>query len=224
MKTVLTVLCFFYFSSLSMAQEKYKLIYVGDPMCSWCYGIATQWTEVYDTYIDNAEIEIVMGGLRPYYDETMLNMKDFLSHHWQDVHKASGQEFNYDILDRADLAYDTEPPCRAVVLVKQLAPGKEAAFFKHIQRDFYYHNKDMNLAESYHAALKAVEVSTQEFDKLFDTEKSKEAVKRDFQRARELGVNSFPTILMEIDGKVTAIGKGYTTSTQMIKNIKSVLR
>ena len=173
MKTLLTIFCSLYLCSIAMAQENYKLIYIGDPMCSWCYGIAPQWAEVVDTYEGKVEIEIVMGGLRPYYDETMLNMKSFLSHHWEDVHKASGQEFNYEILDRADLAYDTEPPCRAVVIVRQLAPGKELAFFKHIQRDFYYHNKDMNQSASYHAALEAQKISTEEFDKLFDSEKSK---------------------------------------------------
>jgi len=215
---MLCVFCLMITTTL-MAQDKMKLIYVGDPMCSWCYGIAEEWTAVYNQYKDKAEIEMVMGGLRPYYDEKMINMKSFLSHHWEDVHKASGQEFNYDILDRPDLAYDTEPPCRAVVVVKSLAPGKEVPFFKLTQRDFYFHNKDMNLAASYHDALKQLEISTSEFDEAFQSEKYKAAVKDDFQRARALGVNSFPTILMEKDGKISVIARGYSKSQNIIAEI-----
>ena len=38
-----------------------KLIYVGDPMCSWCWGFAPEIESLADDY----PIEVVVGGLRP---------------------------------------------------------------------------------------------------------------------------------------------------------------
>lgn len=219
MKSFMLFVSSILFTTTLIAQDKMKLIYVGDPMCSWCYGIAEEWTVVYDQYQDTAEIEIVMGGLRPYYDEKMINMKSFLSHHWEEVHQASGQEFNYEVLDRTDLAYDTEPPCRAVVIVRSMAEEKAIPFFKLIQRDFYFHNKDMNAAASYHEALASLDLSTDDFDKAFFSQQYKAAVKEDFQRARELGVNSFPTILMEKNGKLSVIARGYSKSANIIAEI-----
>ena len=105
-----TVLCIFiYLSTAPNMNAQNKLMYVGDPMCSWCYGIAPELEKIVEKYKGQMDIEIVTGGLRPYFDKPINEMKDFLSHHWEDVSKASQQPFNYDILDRADLLYDTEP-------------------------------------------------------------------------------------------------------------------
>ncbi|MFQ5523922.1 MAG: DsbA family protein, partial [Acidimicrobiia bacterium] len=38
-----------------------KLIYVGDPMCSWCWGFAPEIEDLADEY----PVEVVVGGLRP---------------------------------------------------------------------------------------------------------------------------------------------------------------
>jgi len=202
------------------AQEKMKLIYVGDPMCSWCYGIANEWTEVVDHYKD-AEVELVMGGLRPYNDETIASMKDFLRGHWEEVNKRSGQEFSYDILDRADLTYDTEPPSRAVVIVRALAPEKEVAFFKLVQKDFYFHNKDMSTSASYHNSLSKLEISIEEFDTKFEAPEAKENVRKDFERASELGVNSFPTVLLSKGDEIIPVARGYAESEKMIERIRA---
>jgi len=53
------------------AQEKTTLIYVGDPMCSWCYGFGNEISTVISTLGDRVEVEAVMGGLRPYNTETI---------------------------------------------------------------------------------------------------------------------------------------------------------
>ncbi len=41
-----------------------ELIYVGDPMCSWCWGIAPQLDTLVRTHPD-IPLRIVVGGLRP---------------------------------------------------------------------------------------------------------------------------------------------------------------
>ena len=67
-------------------------------MCSWCYGISDELTIVHQHY-DHIPLELVKGGLRPYNTETMSDLKSFLQHHWEEVNKRSGQEFNYGVLD-----------------------------------------------------------------------------------------------------------------------------
>ena len=77
-----------------MIGPKPKLIYIGDPMCSWCYGFSNELSFIVEEYEDTVEFEMIMGGLRPYNTETMIDLKDFLSHHWEDVAKASGKKFS----------------------------------------------------------------------------------------------------------------------------------
>jgi len=179
--------------------------------------------EIVEAQEGQLELEIVMGGLRPYNLETMTDLKSFLTHHWEDVHRASGQKFNYGILDRSDLKYDTEPPCRATVVVRAMNASKELEFFKAVQKGFYFDNLDLNQAESYHGILKELELDVDEFNKRFVSEKYKELVKEDFGRAGQLGVSSFPTVLVEIDGELSVVARGFAKAEQVNEVIKRKL-
>lgn len=202
--------------------EKPKLIYVGDPMCSWCYGISEELYTVINKYDGQVDLEIVMGGLRPYNTEKMSSMKDFLSHHWEDVNKASGQEFKYSILD-TDLPYDTEPASRATLVVRDLAPKKEYAFFKAMQKSFYFENKNPLSLDTYHEILKSLGIDIKSFDQKWASEEYKKKIKLDFLRANELNARSFPTLLLEINGELTAIAIGYADASTMVDKIDKLL-
>lgn len=204
------------------AQE--KLIYVGDPMCSWCYGFAPELEKIVEKHKNHMEIELVTGGLRPYFNKPINEMKDFLSHHWEDVNKASQQPFNYDILDRSDINYDTEPACRAVVVVRHMNRDKEFEFFKLVQEAFYFHNKDLRFAESYFSILEELDLEKETFNTSFDSEEYKELVKEDFKRANALGVQGFPSVLLESNGKVTILTRGYTTAEHVNDAINGIMR
>lgn len=224
MKNVLIPILLF-ISLITNAQSDMKLIYVGDPMCSWCYGFAPELDKVIENAAkDNVEVEFVMGGLRPYYNKPISEMKDFLSEHWHHVNEASGQPFTYDILDRSDLNYDTEPPARAVVIMREMAPKHVGAFFADTQKMFYAQNMDMNVSESYHKSLKALNLDTDTFDKHFHSEEMKMRIKEDFERARALGVSSFPTLLMMVDEDVLLVANGYVTSEEIYRRIDRILK
>lgn len=209
---------------LSMIQnpDKPKLIYVGDPMCSWCYGISEELYTIINKYEDELDVEIVMGGLRPYNTEKMSDMKDFLTHHWEDVNKASGQQFNYEILD-SDLPYDTEPASRATVVVRDLDPSKEYAFFKGVQKTFYFENKNPLIPASFHDLLNTLGIDIDSFEEKFNSEEYKEKVKQDFRRANDLNARSFPTLLLEINGERYAIAIGYADASAMSAKIDKLI-
>lgn len=200
-----------------------KLIYVGDPMCSWCYGIAPNLEKLIDKYNDKIEAEIVMGGLRPYNTETMADLKAFLSHHWEDVHKASGQEFNYGILDNSKITYDTEPPCRATVIARDMAPDKVFSFFIAAQEAFYSSNSNMHLVESYYPILKKLKMDKEQFTQLYNSAEMKEKVKLDFKRSEELSVTGYPTLLLRHKDQYHFIARGFATVDQMTDRIEKVL-
>jgi putative protein-disulfide isomerase len=223
MKHILfSVMLFATINETIMAQD--KLIYIGDPMCSWCYGFAPELEQIVEQYEGQVDIELVTGGLRPYFDKPISEMKDFLSHHWEDVHKASGQPFKYGILDRADLVYDTEPSCRAVVVVRAMDPKKEFEFFKLAQEAFYYHNKEMNRVETYADIVTSLGMDKDKFTQLFESEEYKTAVKRDFERAGTLGVSGFPTMLFVKDGEVHILSRGYTQKEKISSKVDQLMR
>lgn len=204
-------------------QAQEKLIYIGDPMCSWCYGFAPQLEKLVDQHKSKMDIELVTGGLRPYNTTPINEMKDFLSHHWEEVNNASQQPFNYEILDRTDVKYDTEPSCRAVVVVRHMDAAKEFEFFKKTQEAFYFQNKDLRSVESYYPILEELGLDKELFTKRFNSDEYKELVKQDFKRAVDLGINGFPSLLLQTKGKLIVLARGYTSADQVNETIKVAL-
>ncbi len=202
-----------------------KLIYVGDPMCSWCYGFAPELKKVVNHYEGKLSLELVMGGLRPYHNESMASMKEFLTHHWEQVGKASGQKFKFDILNRKDLNYDTEPPARAIVCAREIEAEKEHAFYDKVQIAFYAENRDLSKSESYHSILSELEIDADRFDERFCSEEMKEKVKEDFQKAQYLGVRGFPSLLISTDDNrdPQVLSKGYVKHAQLLERIDTIL-
>ena len=50
-------------SALTPLQD--RLLYFGDPMCSWCWGITDQLDRLKNEFKDRLGFEIILGGLRP---------------------------------------------------------------------------------------------------------------------------------------------------------------
>ena len=223
MKYLLTTLTLLISLNVSLMSQN-KLIYVGDPMCSWCYGFAPELEKIVEQYDGKVELELVTGGLRPYYNKPISEMKDFLSHHWEDVNKASGQPFKFDILDRSDLVYDTEPSCRAVVVVRAMDPAKEFEFFKLAQEAFYFHNKEMSKVETYAEIVEKLDMDKQKFIELFESDTYKAAVKKDFERAAALGVQGFPTMLFIQGDNRQVLSRGYTQKEKISAQVETLLK
>lgn len=212
------------FQTQIMAQTKATLIYVGDPMCSWCYGFAEELSTAVDGLSDQTDLQIIMGGLRPYNTETMADLKDFLREHWEQVKVRSGQPFNYDILDDASFVYDTEPPSRAVLVVRKLKPEKELYFFKAVQKLFYYENKNTNEVVAYLELAQEIGIDAETFKKEFSSEAMKEAVKADFAAAGQLGVRSFPTLVLKKGEQYYLVSSGYDQAERIVTKVKEMLK
>ncbi|MDX2249258.1 MAG: DsbA family protein [Bacteroidia bacterium] len=201
-----------------------KFIYVGDPLCSWCYGISEELEKLRSGY-KNYPFEIVVGGLRTHETRPMdVQLKKFLYEHWEQVTELSGQPFNYAILNAdREFVYDTEKPCRAVVAFRHLKPESTLSFFKSVQHAFYRNNQDTNKVETYFPLLKQFEVNEESFTELFFREEIRKETTDDFLWARQVGANSFPTMLIQHNRTLWAIAIGYSTFDRMDMIVKRIL-
>ena len=192
-------------------------------MCSWCYGFAPELDKVLSEMRDDFELQLIMGGLRPYNDEIISGMKEFLQEHWEHVQEASGQEFNFDILDNNELVYDTEPPSRATVVMRNMKPEVEYDFFKRVQRAFYAENQNLSKAESYFDILDLYELDHSEFKRMINTEEMKTQVKDDFFLAQQLGIRAFPALLAYRAEQFYMISNGYEKGEVLLDRLKGFM-
>ena len=141
-----------------------RLIYVADPMCSWCYGFGPELAALLEG-LPGLPIEVVVGGLRPYAKNPMsAEQKAEIRGHWATVAERSGLPFALEGLERENFVYDTEPACRAVVSARMLAPETTLYVLHEIQRAFYAQGLDTTdarvLAEVCAAAMTEAGVPT----------------------------------------------------------------
>lgn len=204
------------------AQDQPTLIYVGDPMCSWCYGFGNEIESVITTLGDDIQLEVVMGGLRPYNTQTMMDLKDFLTDHWKHVHDASNQPFDYGILD-TELLYDTEPACRAVMIARELEPATAMTYFHKVQTAFYAENKNPHLTATYADIAASMGMDREAFTSKFESEEYKKLIKDDFLRASQLGVRSFPTVLLSVNGETKVVSAGYSKSDKVVAAVRAII-
>lgn len=203
--------------------HKPQLLYFGDPMCSWCYGFAPEISKAKEELGDQVELKMVMGGLRPYNTETMEKLGSFLKKHWHHVAEASGQAFNYDLLEDYSFVYDTEPPCRAVVTMEQIQPHKTFDFYKAIQSAFYAENQNTNLTATYLPLVSQLGISPEDFKQAYESEEMKKAVRGHFMYSADLGIRGFPTVVLKIGEQLKLISNGYTKATNLVQKCKAHL-
>jgi putative protein-disulfide isomerase len=202
-----------------------KIIYFGDPMCSWCWGISEDILKLKNKYAQLLDFELVMGGLRPGGgDPWNAEMKNFLRHHWEQVNTFSGQPFNFELLDWEEFNYDTEPACRAVRIIRDLAPEKEFDFYREIQHQFYVDNKDPKTSDFYRSICAKLSIPFKAFRPLFLSSVYCETVKEDFIKSRDYGVHGFPTIILETKDQQFLISSGFSTFHKMSDRLDHALK
>ena len=192
-----------------------NLIYIADPMCSWCYGFGKTLDALLAEAGDAAPLQLalLMGGLRPYTSEPLAPQRAAeIVGHWQHVHEASGLPFAqapHTALHEPGFVYDTEPGSRATVTVRTLAPKQVWRYFKAVQQAFYAEGRNVTRPEVLAELAERQGVPRSEFAPAFATEAMREATRRDFAQSQALGIRGFPALLAEHAGQLHLVSHGY---------------
>lgn len=204
--------------------------YIGDPMCSWCWGLSPVVRQVEDfCQAHDIEFSITMGGLRagggdPWNDA----FKAFLRNEWTQIARVTGQPFGYDLLERTHFDYDTEPACRAVVTAQLLqarhwlSDRLPLRFFSAVQRKFYVEGSDPKAPAFYEDICQSLDLDFTEFRTVFASAEAAREVQQAFAKCRQWGVRSFPTLLAEKDGHVYSVASGYVSAEQALARLAQV--
>jgi putative protein-disulfide isomerase len=209
-----------------------KLLYVGDPMCSWCYGFGKELSALTARHPE-LPLEILVGGVRAGATDLLDDSgKQFRLGHWARVEEMSGLPFNREaLLARQNFIYDTEPICRAVVTARQLLPQVDLLqVFRALQNAFYVDGLDTTdgavLAQVAAAVLQKMgyPLDAAVFFEEWSRPATIAATAAEFALARKIGVRSFPALLLEVDDQLIEISPGYAHVEQIDRQLNAALR
>lgn len=202
-----------------------KLIYVGDPMCSWCYGFAPVISHICENYSDQLDMTLMLGGLytggQTYQDDKRIA---FLQKTWKQISELSGQPFDFTMLDKKDWLYDTELSCRAVVAVRRISQDKTFRYFHEVQTNFYAKGWDSQSEETFSKAAESIDIDADEFLDELRKPDCIEETRQDFKLTRQMGVSGYPTVLLNDENGWAMLTTGYQQLSLVDSRLKSWLQ
>ncbi len=202
-----------------------EFVYVGDAMCSWCWGFTPTIQGIQDRF--TLPIRLINGGLRPGPNAQKLDdeLRALLQHHWHQVSSVTGQPFDMSFLERNDgWIYDTELPAMAVVTAREMAPQRVLDVYERLQRAFYAEGIDITDPNEYRTLIEPFELDPDAFLATFTSESARWKAWEDFEEARSLGISGFPALLLRTNGKLALVTRGYAPLERLAPAIESYLR
>jgi len=187
-----------------------RLLYVMDPMCSWCWGFAP----VAEALIAQAReagvaTQLVPGGLRSGGTPLDASTRKYILEHWQAVAEATGQPFRFEGAMPDGFVYDTEPACRALVAARELDAERVWPLLKLIQGAFYEQGLDVTTAPRLVELAEQAGFDRAAFAEALTRADTRAATAADFGWVQGLGIAGFPTLLAERNGQLALLTNGY---------------
>lgn len=187
-----------------------KLIYIMDPMCSWCWGFAPVLGVVARQAANHGvSLELIVGGLRQEQAPMTAALRSHYQGYWRQVQARTGQNFNFAAGLPDGMCYTTEPACRAIVTVRQLRPELTWAMAHRIQAAFYTEGADTSADAVLTQLAVQLGVPEAEFAPTFASAEMQQETAHDKARAEALGVTGFPTLLLETTRGLVLLSAGY---------------
>jgi len=199
-----------------------KLIYVYDPMCSWCWGYRETWLKLQAALGGKLAIEYKVGGLAPDSDEPMpKDMQQFLQQTWKRIEQQLGTPFNHEFWHTAQPRRSTYPACRAVLVARQ--HNKEQEMLYAIQKAYYLDAQNPSDNSTLASLAEQIGLEKNAFIHEIESEKINSLLMAEINQARSLPIQGFPSLVLENKGKYAAIPVNYqdwqSTYQQIIDTI-----
>lgn len=204
--------------------ESVRLVYIGDPMCSWCWGFAPVLEALSRNH--GLPVDVIAGGLRPGPAAEPLDdrLREFLRAEWTRIHEVTGQPFDLSALDRKDWVYDTEVADMAVVAMRRLREDLTLPFFVRVQRAFYAEALDVTDPAVYPSLAGDVGADPAAFMTAFTEGTAKEDAWADFELARRIGAEGFPSLLISDGVRLLQLTYGYRPLAEVEPMLAAAVR
>jgi putative protein-disulfide isomerase len=200
---------------------KITLIYVHDPMCSWCWG----FTSVYDQLIERlpAEIDIrrLVGGLAPDSDVPMPEpMRQILQQTWARIEQMiPGKKFNFEFWSQCEPRRSTYPACRAVIAARAQGEQYDLIMTRQIQQAYYQQARNPSDNDTLIELSSEIGLDTKRFANDLVDPGTHALLLDEINQARSIGIDSFPSLMLEQGDQYTRILSNYTDVEAILDQI-----
>ena len=219
-------------SETNSENEKPSLIYIHDPMCSWCWGFRPALDELLNSLgVANkdihGDINIVrlVGGLAPDSDEPMPEeMKQHLSAIWRTIQQhVPGTEFNFDFWTECAPRRSTYPACRAVIAARNQGIENDDKMTLAIQQAYYLGAKNPSDNDVLVELAREIGLNKDVFKEDLVSDGVNQTLNDEINFSRRMGVQGFPSLMLMTSKGANLITVDHNNPASMQQQIERCL-
>lgn len=198
------------------------LIYIMDPMCSWCWAFRPVLADIRAAFPELGYYTLA-GGLAADSDQPMpLGQQQQIALTWKRIETTVGTDFNHDFWRLCRPRRSTYPACRALLLARK--EGKEDEMIRAIQHAYYLEAKNPSDVDTLSYCAHAIGMDADEFENQLAADLMKQELEQELEITHQLGVRSFPTVLLKRGSLWSEIPLDYLSSDPMVSSIRRLLK
>ncbi|MFT5659075.1 MAG: putative protein-disulfide isomerase [Gammaproteobacteria bacterium] len=201
------------------------LIYVHDPMCSWCFGFTNTLQSLIDQLPADIKVTRLLGGLAPDSDDPMPeSMRSMLEQNWQRIEQMiPGVQFNYDFWTQCQPRRSTYPACRTVIAARNQGEAFDELMTRQIQQAYYRQVRNPSDDSTLIELAGEIGLDVDVFANDLNSTETQQQLLDEINTGRSLGVNGFPSLMLNHGGRHELIYTDYVEAQPMLDQIKAIL-
>lgn len=199
------------------------LIYVHDPMCSWCYGFESTRRQIFDALTGQLRIRRLLGGLAPDSNEPMPEAtRAMVRQAWERIEQMiPGVRFNYQFWENNEPRRSTYPANRAVIAARAQGEHFDPAMTARIQQAYYLEAKNPSDNDTLVELAQEIGLDRERFERELTAESTQRRLEQEIASARAMGIDSFPSLAVEFEAGIRHIRLDYNNPSAMLREIES---
>ncbi len=197
------------------------LIYVHDPMCSWCWGFESVRQQLFSRLPKALQVQRLVGGLAPDSMQPMpIEMQNFLQQTWRKIAiRIPGTNFNHAFWEECSPRRSTYPSNRAVIAARLQGEHFDQIMTYKIQYAYYQQAKNPSDNTTLIQLAEEMELDLERFIMDLNSESLQQMLLEEIKLCRRLGMNSFPSLTLRKGEDLKQIRLDYNNADSMLKQI-----
>ena len=199
-----------------------KLVYVHDPMCSWCFGFSKVYQQLTEQLPENIELIRLLGGLAPDTGEIMPeSTRQMVQQNWQRIEqRIPGVKFNYDFWTRCQPRRATYPACRAVIAAREQGDEFDVLMTRQIQQAYYRQARNPSDNETLIELAGEIGLNQARFSEQLVADQTQQQLLDEIATARSIGISGFPSLVLQEEDRLKSVLVNYTDVDAMLGQMK----
>lgn len=202
-----------------------ELVYLHDPMCSWCWAFRPAFTALVEQLPASLTVRKVVGGLAPDNDQPMpQEMRAKLKGIWQTIQRVvPGTRFNFAFWEDCTPRRSTYNACRAVLAAARLSPSHEDRMIDAIQRAYYLDARNPSDLDTLIDLAAEIGLDRARFAAEIASAGVEARLREEVAFARREPFHGFPSLAVRAANELHPIGVDYRDAAPMRRQIEAIL-